>query len=238
MALVALSQLLMARQERADAGTALASAQSAEQSATRAQKRAAAAESLFTIDSARYAAAAAQIHALDFTLGNAQMTVSQLEDRVLLTTTIVAAQVDDRRALDQLRAWSSAPGHRFFRRAADAYIDVMGAWKGPLELSYLEITWMPGHDPSTLPLASFESLLLQQAPRYHAHIAELVAQRKDFSRHDRLRVLLGVLKRDPSLRATYYAGKWFATLAGIDWEPFEVERLDDWWTRNEATVKD
>jgi len=50
-----------------------------------------------------------------------------------------------------------------------------------------------------------------------------------------------ILKDDTSLDATYYAGKYFVELAndaGLQWSPFNVGPLLEWWKSQEAQITD
>jgi len=51
-----------------------------------------------------------------------------------------------------------------------------------------------------------------------------------------MQFLVDVLTKDKSLTATWYAGKCFAQEASIEWHPFKIKPLLDWWAHHKDII--
>jgi len=172
------------------------------------------------------------------TMNSAESAVKALQAFTSFHSLILAAQNDDRDAFDQLCTLTGQESFPFEDPCWSAISAVKGFHGNPsIGVSFMEISWKEGSDPKKLSLAEFRQEYAR-APRVaRPALVKIIWERTDFLRKERLLFLVGVLKKDPSLTATNVAGKFFAQETGVEWKPFNVEPLIDWWEKNKNTVK-
>jgi hypothetical protein len=217
MLVVAAYHLREAKRERVSAGDALRAANAA---------------------LARAQAAELKLASLDSTFVRAQGAISTLEGSVQIASLILAAQNDDRQAYDQISAWANDESYPFRKLALNAWISICSDYGGPLEPGYVSIEKSLGIDPDTLAFGEVAHLYRSVSAVYHADLIQRLSRRSDLPRAKVLGFLIGVLKSDGSLAATYYAGKSFASATGQRWKPFDTRPLIEWWSENRGNIED
>lgn len=164
----------------------------------------------------------------------AQRLGERLRRIVDFSTTVIAAQNDDRAAFDRLGAFIDERSE-LSRLAAHAQITIRSEAGGPVEAGYLNLP--EGHQLVSAAAADLREIYAQLPSVYRASAVNVIWNRNDLSVGGRMRFLVNVLRDDPSLTATLYAGKFFAKQAGLKWQPFSVGPLLDWWEANKATFE-
>jgi len=65
-----------------------------------------------------------------------------------------------------------------------------------------------------------------------------IYERRDFSKYERMKFLIDVLKTDGSLRAVEYAGRCFNIEAGLKKKTLAISYFLEWWENNKDTIKE
>lgn len=89
---------------------------------------------------------------LDETISMASTTLAELKLRSKFTLTLTAAQSDNRKAFDQLKAWADDPASRFQKEALAAWQAIMDEYADRLFIGGAKLPWKQGVDPNRLTL--------------------------------------------------------------------------------------
>lgn len=156
----------------------------------------------------------------------AEKLSKELDRLVKFSTTILAARADDRQAFDRLLGYANEKSD-LSRIAGDAYVGLRATYGGALKPGFLNFP-TPSDLASVAPskIREFYSAL---PSTLHAHAIQIIWKREDIPKNDRLELLASVLQSDPSLSATYYAGKFLAADSKLTWEPFKTQELLSQW---------
>ena len=178
-----------------------------------------------------------KLRAVDKTLDKASKTLSELETTAQFTTTVIAAQNDDRNAFEQLFVWANKKSHPFSSRAAQAWNTILDEHAKPFFSSGFTVPWREGLDPSALTLNELRKTY-ESAPTYlKPGLIEYVWNRENIPKRERMQFLAGVIQRDQSLKAVEYAGRYFTQAAELKLKPLAIKQILDWWKINKNTVK-
>ena len=166
---------------------------------------------------------------LDNSIAKASVTLDELESVTEYTKTVIAAQNDDRKALDKLKKWSEDKNDPFSSKAAQAWHTIFESHNELMYISNLTVPWNEGVDPSKFLLPE----LIQQykgAPvQLRPALLEYIWKRDDIPKVDRLDFMIETMKHDSSLTAVEYAGRHFTAGTELKIKPSAVEYLVPWW---------
>lgn len=171
------------------------------------------------------------------TLKQASRTVSELQLVTDFTTTVVAAQNDDRRAFDQLRAWADDKSYPFSSRAQQAWETVLNDHAQPFYTSNLSFPWRKGLDPSALSLSDLGGTYKSIPSFLKPALIEYIWKREDILKKNRMQFLIGVIQNDRSLKAVEYAGRFFVGAAELQVKPLATEYMQAWWGNNKEKIE-
>jgi hypothetical protein len=187
--------------------------------------------------------ASKELSALEIRLSEATKTSERLQTIAQYTTTVLAAQNDDRAAFDQLQAWSKNKSFPLAPDAGRAW-SAIEASNETLMLDY-SVPWKSGTDPGRLNLVDlhkdYES---SSIPSVRIAIVQYIAKRSDIPKKERLRFLVDVMQHDPSLKVVTYAGQSFGQLAQLNpssgpflkFPALSQEYFYKWWKDNASKV--
>ncbi|MBU0547861.1 MAG: hypothetical protein KJ710_02815 [Candidatus Omnitrophica bacterium] len=143
------------------------------------------------------------------------------------------AQNDNRYAFDKLVLWYDDKSFSTMRKLiSNIVIKIRTDYAGVLDQGYLKFDWPKNVDSNKISLSDFEVIYRSSASLYHAYLVNFIQNRNDISKENKMRFFITVVEKDESLNATNYAGKFFAQAAGINWLPFNIEPLLNWWKQN------
>jgi len=175
---------------------------------------------------------------LDKSIKHGNLAVKELQLYTQFNSTVLAAQNDDRRAYDQLWAWSEDSSFAFQRAAAQAVQTVMDQHNPAMFRSGFTVSWNEGVDPENLPLPELWQAFKNAPPHIRLGILEFVwEKRTDISKRDRLQFLVDVLHSDESLRVIEYAGRYFAQGTGDKYKPIAIGPHLNWWEENKNSIE-
>lgn len=167
----------------------------------------------------------------------ASKSVSELEGLAEFTSTVSAAQTDDRKAFDRLEEWMAVPTYRYRDRAELAWVSVLDQHDQGITKAY-EVSWAPGVDPAKLTLADLiKAYDAARAPAEKMALIQFFAKRADISKAERLAFYVGVMKKEQSLNVLETAGRGFTQVADLKIKPLAVKYLLQWWEDNKDKLK-
>lgn len=183
----------------------------------------------------RIIAAENRIASLDEEIGKARGTRDDLRDRSEFTMTVIFAQNDDRKAFDQLKAWSEAPNFPFKNEAQQAWLKILDEHATLFTVSGFTVPWAEGVDPAELSFAELKRDF-PSAPVYVrvALVEYIWKKREDVPKKDRMQFLVDTMQSDNSLRVVEYAGRFFTQESKQKIKPLAVDVLVDWWKKNKS----
>jgi len=181
--------------------------------------------------------ASSKLSKIDEKLKEAEKIRKNLEEKSKFLISVIGAQNDNREEFEKLSDLANDKSFPFSEFATNAIIKIRTSYGGIVSPGFLNISWKEGIEPNNL---SFDVLCEQYAfipPQYHTSLLKFIWERKDIPRKDRMQFLADVLNKDKSLTATYYAGKFLSKEASIEWSPFAVTPLLDWWKQNKDKIE-
>jgi hypothetical protein len=191
--------------------------------------------------------ASKQLSELEREMSAAAEASDNLQLAVRYTTTVLAAQSDDRVAFDQLQTWSN-DGSFPFAASAHEVSDAVKDNLTNLMLNY-QVPWKQGVDPAKFKSADlraiYSSLEFQKVTNFRVALVQYFATRSDLSQKDRLGFFIDVMHRDPSLKVVAYAGQAFAQVANLNnpltpqlhMDPLALPIYYDWWKNNQSKLR-
>ena len=174
-----------------------------------------------------------KLSAVEQTLQKASTAVANLNALEDFTSTVIAAQSDDRRAFDKLEKWAKDKSYRYQDRASQSWESILDAHAQLITTSY-EMPWKDV-DPKTITLSDLKKRY-DQATELPLKIGlcEYLERLNDLSRKERLNFLAEILEREPSLTAAEYAGRAFTSIADLKIKPLAITYLLNWWRENKT----
>jgi hypothetical protein len=170
--------------------------------------------------------------------------LSVAAEMVRYTTTVLAAQADDRAAFEQLQAWSKDSSFPYQDMAGRASLAIEDNLEN-LMLDY-HVPWQKGVDPAKL---TFDELRkMYDSPELDTNLrialVQYIASRSDISERDRLQFLINVMHQNPNLKVVAYAGQAFAQVAKLNeplapnthMRPLALQIFFDWWKNNASKL--
>lgn len=166
---------------------------------------------------------------LDKTITKATDTLEDLEAATEFMMIVIAAQIDDRKAFDELKKRSEDKTYRFSTRAQQAWQKILDEHASPLYISGFAVPWKEGVDHAKLGLAKLREDYNSSPPYVRRALVEYIWNRSDISKKDRMQFLVDVLKEDSSLQVVECAGRLFTQESKQNKKPLAVEYLLQWW---------
>ena len=174
---------------------------------------------------------------MDETLQKASKTLSELQQITEFTMTVVAAQNDDRKAFDQLKAWANDKSFPLSARAKQAWNTIFEEHSKPQYISYPKVPWREGLDPSKLTFKDLLQIYGSAPSPLKPMLIEYIWNRQDIPKKDRMQFLIDVMQHDQSLRAVEYAGIFFAQGAQLTIKQMAVDHMLSWWRDNKNEIQ-
>jgi hypothetical protein len=153
------------------------------------------------------------------------------------TMNVIAAQNNDRKSFDQLRAWSQDKTYFLSSNAGKAYKKIMDEHSPAMYSSDFKIPWNNHIDPTKLSLQDLKKIYYNSAYLKPAILEFIWKKRNDISKQDKMQLLAEVLQSDNDLTAVEYAGRYFNEGAGLNYKPLAVEQLLEWWENNKEKAQ-
>jgi hypothetical protein len=160
---------------------------------------------------------------------------AEAERLLAFTSTVVAAQNDDRKAFDQLRAWAEDASNPFGKKADQAWNTMVAASWQPIGTHY-GIQWDSGDKPEEKGLGELKGLFNKEPDRglklgYLGHIAD----RQEIPLRARLEFFVEVMRDTQSVKVLEVAGECFTAIAQLEnmkRRPLDTEKILEWWEKN------
>ncbi len=153
------------------------------------------------------------------------------------TQTVIAAQNDDRQAFDQLEIWARDRSFPLREKALNAFRSILDKHSPSMVRGGFKIPWEEGIDPSKL---SFDQLRqnYQAAPAWlKPGLIEDIWKRENIPKKQRMEFLVEVVKRDSSLTAVEYAGRYLSSALDAGVKPLAIKQLLQAWIEKKSSIK-
>lgn len=179
-----------------------------------------------------------KVVALDNTLERANKNTKELSAVLEFTNTVVAAQSDDRNAFDKLATWAGDPSFHYAKEAGQAYVKIMDDHSSGMYSTGFTVPWNEGVDPSKFDIQALKAVYVVSADQMKPALIEYVWSRNDWKKQSRLDFLMDIIRRDSSLKAVEYAGRYFTIGTNLKIKPVAIDYLSKWWTDHRDDFKD
>lgn len=177
-----------------------------------------------------------RLKAVDTDLKEAKSTLAGLKTISEYTTTVLAAQNDDRQAFDRLKVWADDPSFRLRGEAINAWNKILNDHASLIVQSGYGVSWKEGIDPAQISLSELKAHFASTPPHVRLGLLEYIWNRKDFSKRERMQFLVDVLKTDNSLRVVEHAARLFLSESKQKLKPLAVDQLIKWWDSNKDKI--
>lgn len=173
-----------------------------------------------------------EIEAARRTLRNMQVTADYLD-------VVNSAKNDDRQAFDQLKSWASDSKFIKHQDAIRAFWSIVDTFETPIIITF---TGQWEIEPSKL---SYELLrntyitsIAGKPYEYRLRLVQYLWARKDFSKKQKMALLIEVMKNDTSLRVVAEASRLFQDESKQKIKRLLVDYMYEWWEKNKDTIND
>jgi len=174
---------------------------------------------------------------IDEELKKASKTVSSLDALAQFTTTVVAAQGDDRKAFDQLEVWAEDKSYVYHDRAVQAWSTIMEDHAKPYSVSY-NVPWKEDVDPSKLSMNELAHNYNEApGPPLKIGIVQYIQSSQDISKSEKLSFYASILEDEKSLTVVEAVGRSFAAVADLKIKPLAIRYFLSWWKENKEKMK-
>jgi hypothetical protein len=177
-----------------------------------------------------------RLKAVGSELNEAKKMIADLKAISEFTTTVIAAQNDDRRAFDKLKTWANDPSFPRRSEAGQAWVKIMDDHASPFVMGGYSIPWKEGVDPSRLSLSELKTEFLSAPLFIKFGLLEYIWNRKDFPKRERMQFLIDVIKTDQSLKVIENAARFFLSESKQKLKPLAVDQLIEWWDNNKNKI--
>lgn len=166
-------------------------------------------------------------------------TSEALEKIARFSTTVLAAQNDDRVAFDNLKdKWgkSQSPLGQLGR---SAYVSIRSKYHTPITPGYINVNWKEGINPGKISISECFKALSEVEPMYTADIVNKAWNSPNIAKSEKMAFFLYVAKQSTSLTGVFHAGKLFVKEAGdpnLKWDAFQIDPLLEWWEKNKDSI--
>jgi hypothetical protein len=169
---------------------------------------------------------------------DATATLEKLKQEEEFVGLVVAAQSDDRGSYDRLRKIADEQDNPFAKLAGQAWLTIYEAHSSPMSQGGFQVPWKEGIDPAKLSFDDLKSSYDASSAPIRPGLLEYVWGRKDIPTIDRMDFMIEVMKKDHSLTASEYAGRYFAQGAGLQVKAMALDYFDDWWGKHRQEFVD
>ena len=144
------------------------------------------------------------------------------------TRTVFAAQLDDRRAFDQLGIWASCASFSLKEHVSEVYQNIIDKYRTPL-LECGTYPWPEGYnaDEKTLKQLITGFPLIQA--NYKPAFLQYICEKTDCSKKEKTEFFINVLCTDLDLKASAYAGYFIIKENDLDFQPLEIKKILTWY---------
>lgn len=179
-----------------------------------------------------------RLKAIDEAVKHGNAAVAQLQAYTAFNNTVLAAQNDDRRAFDQLKAWGEDKGYSFAQAAQQAWVTILDTHASPMSYGGFQIPWNEGVDPSKLSLEELRSNYRAAVnSQIRLALTEYIWGRKDIAKKDRMQFLIDVMQNDSSLKVVEYAARYFTGESKDKLKPLAIQQHIEWWEKNKDSIQ-
>lgn len=177
---------------------------------------------------------------LNEVLEESKENLSVLRSNVEFLEIMLSAQNDDFAAFDQLYKWSKDSSHPFQKVAINATIRLRTEYAGQIIHGHLNINWGNGITPDQISFDHLRQYYENLDPVYHADLVQLIWERKDIQKMDKMSFFVRILRNSNSLTAKHDAARYFIKCANdenLKWSPFKIDPLLEWWETNKTKMQ-
>jgi len=165
-----------------------------------------------------------------------------IDDAMEFIMAVLKAQNDSWPAFLKLETWAHDTEHALHNPALMAHTKVRISYTNLLTPpGFPDVLWKPGCSDETASLALINKALAENNPLQDSALVNIINNRKDeFTRKERMEFLIRVLQESESIQAHYFAGMYFfqeANDVNLDWQPFRVKNVLDWWAIHEKDIE-
>jgi hypothetical protein len=171
---------------------------------------------------------------LNEAIGTATVALESIQNGEKFVMLVIAAQGDDRNSYDELQKIAAENGNSFAEMAGQIVRSVFEAHSGPLRQSGFQIPWKDGVDPSKFSYENLKEIYDLSPSALRPGLLEYVWKRPDIKKIDEMDFMMEVMKKDKSLSAAEYAGRYFTEGGGLQIKPMALDYLSDWWEKHRS----
>lgn len=191
----------------------------------------------------RLSTADSKVESLDTTIQEARSTLDEVKQQSEFITTLVAAENDDRHALDRLASWAEDPSHPMSQLARQAWLKIRIYYVGDEIKPTITFTWPSGIDPSHDSMDVLRAFYKTLPTDFHPVAVQQIWNNTNISKQLRMEFLIDVMRNDASINAVDYARKFFWKSTDLDQgdlkvKPLVLDPLYTWWETNKTTIKE
>lgn len=153
------------------------------------------------------------------------------------TLALLAAQNDDREALEKLDAWANDSTYVFYQLADNALLKIILDHSKPFYYAFGTCSWPEDIDPSKLDLQGLIVIFNQSEKYDQIPILEYISNRKDIHKKNKMSFYIDVMEKSKSLMVVEYASRYFMILADLQYLPLDVDGITEWWDENKELIE-
>lgn len=175
-------------------------------------------------------------------LSDAQEALASMHILSKFTLTVNLAQLDDRAAYNQLKAWAKDTKFPFQTSAKQTYRIIRKDFYGArgYEKSFELMTWNEGANPEEFDIEEARHIFWNECPAIKAReYVQFVWTHKNLTKEEKLSFMYDVLSDSRnSLHAADAAARLLAKEANIKYNPvLEFDEIKKWWEKKMANSK-
>lgn len=152
------------------------------------------------------------------------------------TAMAIAAQMDDRKAFDQLKTWAKDSSFPLSSQAKRMWQDIINEHNQPLALD-LMVDWPKNFDPSKKTLEQLKSGYEFTPIKNKPAMIQYIWKRSNFDKQGKRDFLATVLRNDTSLKAVEYAGYFLIKEFDLKHKPLDIDELLECWEKGMGNHK-
>lgn len=151
---------------------------------------------------------------------------------------IATAQSDDKQSFDKLKRWGEDPTFYRSNDAYQAYLNIIDNFDSVPEENN-RIRWEDNFNPSKTSFDALKKMYLEiNFAEQRAGLLQYIWNRKDFSKKQKMGLMIVAMKNDKSLKVVCKASRLFQNEAMKNIKCLYTHLPIDWWDKNKETVSD
>jgi hypothetical protein len=179
-----------------------------------------------------------QIETVKTEMAKADKTLSELKSISEFTTTVIAAQNDDRSAFDRLKKWSQNSVFPLKVEAEQAWVKILDSHASPILWSGdTTVPWKEGIDPLKFSIDNLKANFSSAPPLIRIRLLGYIWGRDDFPKYQRMAFLAHVLETDNNLSVVESAARLFMRESKQKLKPLAVDQQLEWWEENRKKIE-